>query len=156
MNYLDQIIIENALTSKEHPDALGEILRAWAFVGKGYGCYSNFDVRPDAVPAEVTPREFALLWGREYEGDDTSPNSWGYCDVEAMKEIRWFKHPSGIEFGWHWDGDGTLAFYVPELADEYHNGVVLNRDCKKDYEWQFQEHLRSRSKRRPSKIGAVE
>lgn len=90
----------------QHPDALGEVLRAWAFVGEGTGCYSTFDVRPDR---------------------------------EEIELIRWFKHPNGIEMGWHWDGDGCLAFFVPELADEDYTGAVTNGDCKKDYGWRFDE-----------------
>jgi hypothetical protein len=135
---LTAIVTEYALTSIQNPNGLGEILRAWAFPGDGYGCYSNFDVRPEFVKAPVTPREFAFLWGRQFDEEDGEPDKYfGYCDGEAIKEISWFKHPNGIEMGWHWDGDGNLAFYVPELADEHYSGAVVNGDCKKDNEWKF-------------------
>jgi hypothetical protein len=103
----------------------GEFLRAWAFVGKGYGCYSTFEVRADLEKADATPREFGFLWGREFRPEDDKPDGWfGYCDADAIKAISWFKHESGIEMGWHWDGDGTLAFFVPGI------GVLRNSDCK--------------------------
>jgi hypothetical protein len=113
-------------------NVLGELLRAWAFIGKGCGCYSNFDVRPEFARADVTPREFAFLWGRYYRPDDIVPSDWGYCDGDAISEIAWFKHPSGIEMGWHWDGDGCLGFFIPQA-----NIVLRNGDCKKDHEWEF-------------------
>lgn len=140
MSALTEIIADYCQVARDHPDALGEILRAWAFPEKGhYGCYSTFEYRDGFVETGVTAREFEFIWGRPFRPDDTDPNSWGYCDVEEIQNARWFKHSNGIEMGWFWDGDGTLAFYVPELEDEYHNGVVRNSDCKKDYDWQFGE-----------------
>jgi hypothetical protein len=128
---LAEVAREYAKLQRKDANGLGEMLRAWAFPGKGYGCYSNFDYRPEFVAQKVTPREFGLLWGRGFDPNDTDPSSWGYCDAEAMKEIRWFKHPNGIEMGWHWDGDGCLAFVIPGI------GAIYNSDCKKDYEWEW-------------------
>ena len=125
-----------SLIENKNADAIGEILRAWAFVGKGFGCYSNFDIRPEFAKVDVTPREFSFLWGRQFDPDDKDQNSWGYCDCEAIKEVNWFKHPCGIEMGWRWDGDGCLAFYVPEL-----NAIFSNGDCKCDYDWRFHDLL---------------
>jgi len=138
MSALATIISEYCQVCKDHPNVLGEIMRAWAFPGEGTGCYSNFDVRCDFEEVAATPREFAMLWGREYNSDDENPNEWGYYDVEEIEAIRWFKHPSGIEMGWHWDGDGMLAFYIPEQEDKFYSGVLINSDCKKDYAWEFQ------------------
>lgn len=136
---LREIIIEYCQVAKDHPDALGEILRAWAFPGDGTGCYSNFDVRKDFVEVQAGPREFELLFGRPLD-EDEGENSWGWDDRAEMKRILWYKHPSGIEMGYHWDGDGCLGFFVPELIDEYYNGMVVNHDCKKDHDWRFEEH----------------
>jgi len=140
MSHLEEIIKEYCLVSKEHADALGEILRAWAFVGEGYGCYSNFKVRPEFEKVEPTVREFKLIMGRPFSAD-TRDTGWGDPDSYYMEAIRWYKHPSGIEMGWIWDGDGLLAFYVPELEDEYYNGVISNSDCKKDSGWNFDEKV---------------
>lgn len=139
MSALDEIITEYGRVARDHPDAIGEILRAWAFTGEGTGCYSTFDVRPEFVAVPPTIREFGFLWGRDFREDDINPSDWGYCDTDAIKEISWFKHSNGIEMGWHWDGDGSLAFYVPELEDEWFNGVVCNHDCKCDHDWRFGE-----------------
>ena len=136
---LAAIMTDYATVAFDHPDALGEILRAWAFPGKKYGCYSTFEVRPDVIRVEPTIREFEFLWGRSFDANNDDASGWCSIDSEEILRIQWFKHPSGIEFGWHWDGDGCLAFFVPELIDEYHNGCVVNSDCKKDYGWEFGE-----------------
>lgn len=138
------ILRQYADSCRHSPDALGEILRAWAFVGEGFGCYSTFEVRPEFNLVEAGPREFRFLWGRDYRRGDTKKNSWGYCDADALKEISWYAHPCGIEMGWHWDGDGNLAFYVPELEDKHYDGSLHNSDCKKNYDWKFGER-RARS-----------
>lgn len=130
---LSEIFSDFTRVAEEFPDGAGEFLRAWAFPGEDYGCYSTFDLLPDFKEAAVTPREFEFLWGRSFEPQDTDPNDWGYCDAEAIKAIRWFIHPNGVEVGWHWDGDGTLAFYAPEFGQR----VLRNNDCKKANEWEF-------------------
>ena len=141
---LAQIMTDYAQVAFDHPDALGEILRAWAFPGNEYGCYSTFEVREDLMPVRAGRREFEFLWGRPFDDEKNDINGWCSIDAEEIERVRWFKHPSGIEMGWHWDGDGTLAFFIPELIDEYHNGCVVNSDCKKDYGWEFGEKLRIR------------
>src|SRR6185312_12602247 len=100
-------------------------MRYWAFIGKGYGCYENFDVREDSNFSQMSPREVAILFGRPFD-----PNY--EADNECLKEAAWFKDKSGIEFGWWWDGDGTLAFVIPEV------GILRNSDCKKDHDWEFE------------------
>lgn len=136
MSTLKQIAVEHIEAIKASPDALGEVLRAWAFLEE-YGCYSCFDLRPEFEEAEPTPREFAFLWGRAFDPTDNNPNEWDYCDVATIKKISWFKHPNGIEVGWYWDGDGTLGFFVPELADKDCDGSLSNSDCKCSYGWSF-------------------
>lgn len=137
MSVLDDIIVKHCLISKNHPDSIGEILRSWAFK-KEYGCYSCFDLIDEFEKVEVTPREFKLLWGRDYDPNHKD-DYWGFDEKNAFEEIEWFKHPNGIEVGWHWDGDGLLGFYVPELEDEYYDGSITNSDCKKNYGWEFGE-----------------
>lgn len=131
MSALNEILQEFALSSRSHANSLGEILRAWAFPEE-YGCYSSFDVRPEFVKVEATTREFRFLCGREFEPDH------GY-DAEEISRIQWFKHPNGIEMGWHWDGDGTLAFFIPELIEPRYSGALVNTDCKKDNCWEWDE-----------------
>ena len=132
---LDDIIISHCYVSKEHPDALGEILREWAFEER-YGCYSCFDLIDDFVEVKPTTLEFYRLMGRGFDASEDK-NGWGDSDSEILERICWFKHPNGIEVGWYWDGDGILCFYIPELEDDYYNGTLSNSDCKKDNEWEF-------------------
>lgn len=129
-------IYRKRLLESADPCEIGEILREWAFPGQGYGCYSTFEVRPECQQVKASPREFAMLWGRPYEGNQRpDPSGWSSIDAEEIERIVWHKHPNGIEFGWHWDGDGTLAFYVPELL---RHGILHNGDCKKADEWDWE------------------
>jgi hypothetical protein len=136
MSVLDNILVEYAKTCRDHADALGEILRAWAFPGDEYGCYSTFDVRPEFVEVSPSEREFRMIMGR---GSYPDSSDYGAIDGDSsiLKSIQWYRHPNGIEMGWYWDGDGVLAFYVPEIVDDAFNGVISNGDCKKDYGWEF-------------------
>lgn len=134
---LDDIVKEYIEAIKESPDALGEILRRWAFVGEGFGCYSNFDIRPEFERVHTSYLEFSKMMGRPYSPPDSHSYGWGDTDDEMMERMEWFKHPNGIEMGWYWDGDGTLCFYVPELKDDYYDGTVYNTDCKKSSGWEF-------------------
>lgn len=121
---------------KDDPNFIGEALRDWAFVKHdeySYGCYSTFDLIPEFKPMEFTEREFFFLYGRkpDFENNDL----YWYDDRDVFKRARWFKNiDNGIEVGWYWDGDGTLAFYIPE-----DNIVVCNGDCKKSNTWEFIE-----------------
>lgn len=135
---LGQVITEYAHTCYNHPNALGEILREWAFIGNGYGCYENFDVREEFIKQPITEREFKFLMSRPSEVDHE--NTWGFWDEDVFTRGEWYKHPNGIEMGWFWDGDGTLAFFIPEMADEIYTGILINGDCKHDNEWDFQDY----------------
>lgn len=136
MSAIDQVLSEYAQAAKESPNVIGEILRAWAFPADGYGCYSTFELRPEFSKKEPSAREFEFLWGRKFD-PDSDEDGWGSQDKEEIKNIRWFVHPNGIEVGWHWDGDGVLAFFSKELESEDCDGSVVNHDCKHDDEWSF-------------------
>jgi hypothetical protein len=136
MSALEDIIKQYCLSIKDHPDGLGEILRAWAFVGDGYGCYSTFELRPEFEEVKPFCHEFKKLFGRPYSAD-TRETGWGDPDPWYLERMSWFKHPNGIEVGWLWDGDGTLCFYIPELEDDFIDGTLTNSDCKKDHGWEF-------------------
>jgi hypothetical protein len=131
MRPMNRDIIEFlANVAEADANVAGEVLRTWAFT-ESFGCYSCFDVIGEFEESQTTEREFAFLWGRPFDKDDSAPNDYDYCDIEVMNEISWHKHPSGIEMGWHWSGDGTLAFILGG------RGVLRNSDCKKDDEWEW-------------------
>lgn len=130
--FLKDILMLSYFSVIEDPNSLGELLRNWAFKEE-YGCYSCFDLIDGFSGVEVTPREFKMMWHRDYNPESTG-EYWGDPDSWYIKRISWHKHWCGIEVGWFWDGDGTLLFYVPEI-----NAVVMNTDCKKSYGWEFME-----------------
>lgn len=137
MSALSEIITKHSEAIKESPDAIGEILRKWAFVGNGLGCYSNFDVNPEFERVTHSFLEFLKIMGRPYAPSKKDSYGWFDSDDEIMKRMEWYRHPNGIEMGYYWDGDGTLCFYVPELKDDYYDGTITNTDCKKCYGWEF-------------------
>lgn len=140
MSALHEILVKNLDAVKESPDAIGEILRKWAFARDGYGCYSTFDVRPEFESVTPSYLEFSKIMGRPYSPSKDHSYGWDDTDDEIMQRMSWFKHPNGIEMGWYWDGDGTLCFYVPELEDDFYDGTVTNDDCKKSHGWEFGTH----------------
>jgi hypothetical protein len=112
------------------PDPIGEALRSKFFdekiipvssrmmeVGcqpyRETGCYSTFDWQKDVKelpPILVDP-----------DDDYPNPATW----TRGEKE--------GIECRYYWDGDGTLAFKLPD------GRWLVNYDCKKDHEWMLLE-----------------
>lgn len=109
------------------PNVIGEALRAWAFPGPGYGCYSNFDVRPDFVP--VSPKEPENRWivsGMLGRNDDDE------VSAEFSHGATAFLAPNGLVVTWYWDGDGLLAFL---MRDQF---ALTNSDCKKSDEWSME------------------
>lgn len=90
------------------PDAVGEYLRASFFSGE-YGCYSSFDWREDVEP-------LPQLAVDDYE--DGEPD---FFWTRARK--------NNIECRYYWDGDGVLAFGLPD------GQWLVNYDCKKDHGW---------------------
>lgn len=100
--------------AKASPDTVGEYFREACFTDKGLGCYSNFDVKDNWKPVPITRDVEELLQLYPEEG----------LTVCAYKD-----DVTGTIAAWYWDGDGVLAFKLP-------NGrVVINTDCKKDYYW---------------------
>jgi hypothetical protein len=103
-------------TETSDPDTLGECLRnmffaeEWSWYGpwssgkyRKLGCYSTFEVAPGV---EELPQRGA--WS---------------C----------FRHSNGIEMRYFWDGDGSLAFILPD------GRVLINTDCKKTYDWRYED-----------------
>ena len=106
------------------PNVLGEHLREETFVGEGYGCYSTFDVRPDA---EDLGHEAAMKFF------DVDPSADWPLDVQF--EGRRFRYQGLIiDCFWYWDGDGTLAFRITHPLLGLLR-VIENNDCKKAYYW---------------------
>lgn len=136
MSVLNEILLQHLEAIKESPDALGEILRKWTFVGHGLGCYSNFDVNPEFERVVVRFDEFRKIMGRPYNSDSVN-SGWYDTDDKIMEHMIWYRHPNGIEMGYYWDGDGILCFYVPEIENDYYDGTISNDDCKKSYGWEF-------------------
>lgn len=138
--FIKELLYKYAEDLIDSPDAVGEVLRRWAFVcEKGeYGCYSSFDVIPEFTELkdeEKTALHFKRMFGRPF--DSRNGADWCDSDSDIMKSIRYFIHPTGIEMGWYWDGDGVLTFYVPEMEDDLFDGTISNSDCKKSYGWEF-------------------
>lgn len=137
MSDMLQMLMSDILQSenKSAINNVGEILRSWIFPGKGYGCYTNFDV--NNTFSEIQPRKRELEVFFLYTLDELSEKE----IEENLKMIKWYKNKNNIEVGWLWDGDGSLAIYVPKV------GLFINDDCKKDNRWLFKndEYLKSRS-----------
>lgn len=111
---------------KEDPNALGEALLKYSFVGEGRGCYSNFilrssfrkysegvDIFADHLIGYFPPE----LWDAEYYADKDNIQS--YIDPEMDLAVLWF-----------WDGDGHLIFKLGDI-------IIENTDIKKSYYWKF-------------------
>lgn len=120
-------LVLECLRAGKHPfegaDSLGEILRSWAFK-ESYGCYSCFDLIEGFERRPVTTGIATWILGHGLDPNDSD-------DLEVITRGFYAVHPNGIEVAWHWDGDGTLVFRLPDGT------VVANDDCKKDYGWEF-------------------
>jgi hypothetical protein len=111
-------------------DLVGEWLRWQTFVGRGLGCYENFDVREDAK--RWTRDERVIYWH-----DLVDPESVEEI-ADAGKGYTYCLYADGdncilIDVVWYWDGDGVLEFRV----GDNHRIIrkVVNNDCKKSYRW---------------------
>ncbi len=114
------------LDSEDNPDAVGEFLRSSFFNQKNVeeswgdyrqlGCYQTFEWREDVEPLD------SLLVDQEdsiWTGD---------------LNLKWTRgQKNDIECRWYWDGDGTLAFHLPD------GKWLVNVDCKKNYEWNLRD-----------------
>ena len=109
------------IDSERNPDAVGEFLRSSFFDEKNVesrwgdyretGCYQTFDWRADVEPLDSLPVDQEASLGED----------------PGMEWTRGQK--DGIECRWYWDGDGTLAFHLPD------GKWLVNTDCKKDHDW---------------------
>lgn len=116
-----------------NPDEVGEALRSSFFVeevkktryGKyrAMGCYESFDWQPDV---EVLP-QLSLEEVHNHPAGSTADDLCWACDASDLKWTRGKKN--GIECRWYWDGDGTLAFGLPD------GRWLVNTDCKKSHGW---------------------
>lgn len=108
-------------------NGLGEALRALTFVGNGFGCYQNFDVRPDAIVLQNDERLRFIgnnrssleHWGTLFDGNDI----YRYC-VDCLT----------IDIFWVWDGDGMLYFRLRDSEETL--AEIINYDCKHTNEWE--------------------
>lgn len=113
-------------------DSVGELLRGLTFVGGGYGCYENFDVRPDAVEWDSAKRRrFWLNLG--YSEADHSYDQAAEC-ADMGSGYTWRLGNIQVDVCWYWDGDGTLAFILSDGPQPFR--ILVNNDCKKDYRWE--------------------
>lgn len=137
MRFTIEIDLTNA-----NPNTIGELFRDQTFVGEGFGCYSNFDVRADAVPLNTNVlREFWI----EFSKREASKHhvAWGFdClqDVDDQMDHSqgYYWQHQGLEVWcvWIWDGDGHLVFRVKDTQTAEWM-MVSNTDCKKDHRWEF-------------------
>lgn len=118
----------------DNPDSYGEMLRTHFFVGKGFGCYSTFEVRTEfqTVDKDSALGKAALKclfsdchWYNEPETDE-------YKQEIARAHV--LSTPTHI-VAWWWDGDGTLV--VGDIDNGRISRAAINDDCKKDRYWKF-------------------
>jgi hypothetical protein len=107
-------------------DVIGEVLRDYCFVPENLknslGCYSTFDVRPEFEKLHPGSPDFervllAMTFSPEHLEEEP----------ELLERISAYSNGT-LSFGWHWDGDGLLAFALGDLG-------FVNTDCKKTYGW---------------------
>src|SRR5574338_1509021 len=122
--------------AEKNPDAVGEYLRSYFFAEKArarsrysrgvqrqVGCYETFDWQRDVEPLPSLLIDDDHNHPLDQEPDDLC---WA-CSSDGAKWTRGRK--DGIECRWYWDGDGVLAFGLPD------GHWLVNYDCKKDYGW---------------------
>lgn len=126
---------------------LGELLRAVTFVGKGCGCYENFDLRPDATKWSkeqlniFISEHLRTKYARNEQDQDKDRDEGKFIpdhiadDWRAGAEGYTFNEDGlTIDVIWYWDGDGTLAFRVKQDGKVKH--ILVHHDCKNDYGWE--------------------
>jgi hypothetical protein len=139
------------LDADQNPDAIGEALRSRFFDekiertrdGREYrqiGCYQTFDWRSEVAPLPDLP----LSDHNHPQGDEPQDLCWG-CTADDAVWIRGEMLVEGelgspqavrpIECRYFWDGDGTLAFKLPD------GRWLINDDCKKDHGWELHDEL---------------
>lgn len=117
----------SVLLNKLGNNGVGEVLRAITFVGRGYGCYENFEVRSDATP---WPAEHLEAFIKK-----VFPNHLDDLDfLKGAAQGHTFQEGSlRVDVFWYWSGDGTLYFSVEENGATVRE--LINTDCKHDNEW---------------------
>ena len=120
------IIVKNTLDLP--PDAAGELLREYCFIGQGFGCYDNFDLRPEFVKCEPSNLIKELCVGYNLENLDMTwgESSEGY--LNDIERIHCYLN-GGLIVAWLCDGDTTLVFQEGDR-------VIFNGDAKKSYGWE--------------------
>jgi hypothetical protein len=105
VKFADSLLNDNCFKDKAI-DFCGEALRYLFFSDEGFGCYDNFELRKGvkSLPEEYNEDEEAAFTCAEL---------------------------NGIKMKYHWDGDGTLLF---ELPDDI---MLYNSDCKKSNVWEL-------------------
>lgn len=104
------------------PNQLGEFLRAITFVGEGYGCYENFNVRKDA---HKWSDDELKTFVKNHFLSTNGAQPYGYT---------YRKDGLLIDVFWYWDGDGDLIFRI-RTKDNKVVRMIRNTDGKKDYTW---------------------
>lgn len=109
------------------PNTVGEVLRDWSFREKT-GCYNCFDLIYGFENVKINEwylqKPFNL-----FKSQDSKYNQ------EIKKRMSLYYHKErDILVAWFWDGDGELYFNAGGVE-------VYNKDCKKDYTWEFVEEL---------------
>lgn len=111
-------------------DNAGELLREMFYDPKlGYGCYMNFEVRPEVEKLPNTPIpwfDFSVCC----EGNDKPDLITDRVDPECGEVYQTYQL-NDIKMMYHWDGDGELIFILPS------GKVLANNDCKKDRYWKW-------------------
>ena len=128
MNLLQNEKIKNILFDQalKDPNALGELLLSYAFVGEGRGCYSNFKLRDSFVEVINKDEIHSLIYGENCL-DFSTPQE----IKEEKEQIKQYTcKETNLSVGWIWDGDGHLVFKFKDI-------ILENNDIKKDYTWRF-------------------
>lgn len=107
-------------------NVLGELLRNLTFAPGDFGCYSTFDVRDGVTPVSGPITEDSWF----FQAMATHCGSKEYIEeFFSAGQLYKLRANDEIYVGWHWDGDGTLAFF---FKDRF---LLENSDCKKNYGW---------------------
>ena len=123
-----------SLDEIKDPNTVGEILREWAFKER-LGCYSCFDLIHGFENVKINERYI------EKPLSIFAPLA--YSDLEYALEYRkevkekmslYYHKERDVLVAWYWEGDGELYFNADGIE-------VYNRDCKKDYTWEFVEEM---------------
>lgn len=108
----------------KNPDAVGEYLRSMFFREEGehdVGCYTVHEWRENVEPLPPRPVDFDL------------PDDLQWTRGRKLVPTGNGTQHAPIECRWYWDGDGVLAFKLPD------GRWLVNSDCKKPFDWRLQE-----------------